>query len=293
MDEIDPAAREVLSKLDQWADGFFRLLPNIAVALVVLLLFVLLSRVVRRLALRAGHRRGRENLGEVGGSLLSWTVRIVGLMLAVTIVAPSITPADLLSGLGIGSVAVGFAFKDILQNLLAGILILIRQPFEIGDQIVSGGHEGTVEKIETRATLIRTYDGRRVVIPNSDIYTDAVIVNTAFAQRRTEHDVMIGSDSDWAEAVRLMVKATAGCEGVAADPAPEALPWEIGESGNIIKLRWWTDSRRASVVHVNARVIHAVYIALTEAGIELPYPKQVVIFAGEGAGNPLAPPQQD
>ena len=112
-----------------------------------------------------------------------------------------------------------FRSKDILQNLLAGILILIRQPFEIGDQIVSGGHEGTVEKIETRATLIRTYDGRRVVIPNSDIYTDAVIVNTAFAQRRTEHDVMIGSDSDWAEAVRLMVKATAGCEGVEADPA--------------------------------------------------------------------------
>ena len=94
-------------------------------------------------------------------------------MLAVTIVAPSLTPGDLIAGLGVSFVAIGFAFKDILQNMLAGIPILLRQPFEVGDQIVSGGHEGTVERIETRATLIKTYDGRGVVIPNADIYTEA------------------------------------------------------------------------------------------------------------------------
>lgn len=123
-------------------------------------------------------------------------------MLAVTIVAPSLTPGDLIAGLGVRSVAIGFALKDILQNMLAGILILLRQPFEVGDKVVSGGHEGTVERIETRATLIKTYDGRRVVITNTDIYTDSVTVNTAYDTRRSQYDIAIGCNDDWNKAPR-------------------------------------------------------------------------------------------
>ncbi|MFP3354118.1 mechanosensitive ion channel, partial [Pseudoalteromonas sp. SIMBA_153] len=96
------------------------------------------------------------------------------------------TPAKLIGALGIGSVAIGFAFKDIFQNLLSGILLLISEPFRIGDQIVSGDYEGTVEDIKIRATTIRTYDGRQVVIPNSDLYTSALTVNTAYKQRRLQ-----------------------------------------------------------------------------------------------------------
>ncbi len=278
MDQVDADTGNIFIKLDSWVDGFFRLLPNIAVAIAVLLLFWLLARGVAALVRRSGARRGRENLGEVGASLLRWLVVIMGFMLAVTIVAPSITPADLFAGLGIGSVAIGFAFKDILQNMLAGILILIRQPFEVGDQIVSGGHEGTVERIETRATLIKTYDGRRVVIPNSDIYTDAVVVNTAFDKRRSEYDVQIGCSDDFDEACRIMVEAAAACDGVLSDPAPEAIPWSMDADGNSVRLRWWTTPARADVVQVWGRVIRDTYNALNAAGIDLPYPTRMVLF---------------
>ena len=94
--------------------------------------------------------------------------------------------------LGIGSVAIGFAFRDILQNFLAGILLLVTQPFRIGDQIVASNYEGTVEDIQTRATFIRTYDGRHVVVPNADLFTDTVVVNTAFEHR--------GTSTTWASA---------------------------------------------------------------------------------------------
>ena len=94
------------------------------------------------------------------------------------IAIPSFQPAQLIQLLGISGVAIGFAFLDILQNFLAGILILLTEPFRLGDQIVVGGYEGTVEEIETRATSIRTYDGRRVVIPNSNLFTESVTVNT-------------------------------------------------------------------------------------------------------------------
>lgn len=278
MDEIDANAGLIFDKLDGWLDGLFKLLPNIGVALVVAVLFWYLGRGIGKLINRAADRRDRDSLGEVGGALARWAVVIVGFMLAVTIVAPSITPGDLIGGLGVSSVAIGFAFKDILQNMLAGVLILLRQPFEVGDQIVSGGHEGTVEKIETRATMIKTYDGRRVVIPNSTIYTDSVVVNTAFETRRSEYDIGIGCNDDWDIARKAIVKACAGIEGVESDPAPETIPVELGDSSNVVRLRWWTKSDRASQIHAFGEVIQAVCKALDDEGIDMPYPTQVHLF---------------
>lgn len=207
-----------------------------------------------------------------------WAIVVIGFMLAITIIAPSVTPGDLFAGLGISSVAIGFAFKDILQNMLAGILILLRQPFQTGDQIVSGGYEGTVEKIETRATLITTYDGRRVVIPNSIIYTESVVVNTAFATRRSEYDIGIGCNDNWEIARGIMEKTCASVEGVSSDHAPETIPISLGDFANVVRLRWWTKSDRASQIHTFGAVLQAVYVALDEEGIDMPYPTQVHLF---------------
>lgn len=278
MEEIDANTGLIFDKLDVWLDGLFKLLPNILVAFIVAVVFWYVGRAIGKIVNRVADKRGRDSLGEVGGSLVRWAIVIIGFMLAVTVVAPSITPGDLIAGLGVSSVAIGFAFKDILQNMLAGILILLRQPFEVGDQIVSGGHEGTVEKIETRATMIKTYDGRRVVIPNSEIYTASVIVNTAFETRRSEYDIGIGCNDDWDAARKAIVEACAKIEGVESDPAPETIPMELGESANIVRLRWWTKSDRASQIHIFGAVIQSVCNALDDEGIDMPYPTQVHLF---------------
>jgi uncharacterized membrane protein len=107
-------------------------------------------------------------------------------------------------------VAIGFAFRDILQNFLAGILLLLTEPFRIDDQIIVKEFEGTVEDIQTRATMIRTYDGRRIVIPNAELFTESVIVNTAFEKRRLEYDVGIGYGDDIERAKALILEAIAG-----------------------------------------------------------------------------------
>ncbi len=279
MEEVDANPGLIFDKLDAWLDGFFRLLPNIGIAIVVFLIFLAIARGVSGLVRRAARHRDRPSLGDVGGSLAGWMLIIVGAMLAVTIVVPSMKPGDLIAGLGVSSVAIGFAFKDILQNMLAGILILLRQPFEVGDQIISSsGHEGTVERIETRATIIKTYDGRRVVIPNADIYTDSVVVNTAFDKRRSQYDIGVGCNDDWDESRRIMVEACAGVSGVLSDPAPETIPVELGDFANIIRLRWWTKPDQASVIHTRGDVLQAVYKALDDAGIDMPYPTQVQLF---------------
>lgn len=222
-------------------------------------------------------RHGRDDLGRLLGGFAKWGSVQFSVLVVATIVFPSVEPADLLATFGIGSVAIGFAFKDILQNWLLGLLILWRQPFRPGDQIVSGGHEGTVDHIEARATLIRTYDGQRVVIPNSDIYTRTVVVRTAFPTRRSEYDVGIGYGDDLAKASRVILEALRGVEGVERNPAPEAIPWTLGESSVAIRVRWWSDSRHRSVVLAQGRVIAALKRALGEAGVDLPFPTQVVL----------------
>ena len=278
MDEIDANVGLIYEKLDLWLDGLFKVLPNLMVALVVAVMFWFVGKGIGNLVLSAAVKQGRTSLGEVSGSLFRWGIAIIGIMLAVTIIAPSVTPGDLFAGLGVSSVAIGFAFKDILQNMLAGILILLRQPFEVGDQIVSGGYEGTVEKIETRATMIKTYDGRRVVIPNSVIYTDSVVVNTAFDIRRSEYDIGIGCNDSWETARAIMEKACASVDGVSREKAPETIPISLGDFSNVVRLRWWTKSDRASQIHTFGEVLQAVYIALDDAGIDMPYPTQVHLF---------------
>ena len=124
--------------------------------------------------------------------------------MALSIVIPS---SQLIQLLGISGVAIGFAFRDILQNFLAGILILLTEPFQIGDQIVVDNFEGTVDDIETRATTIKTYDGRRIVIPNSNLFTKAVTVNTAFDYRRLQYDIGIGYGDDIDRAKQLILEA--------------------------------------------------------------------------------------
>ncbi|WAJ29554.1 mechanosensitive ion channel family protein [Antarcticirhabdus aurantiaca] len=273
---VDPAF--VLSKVETWIVGFQRLLPNILVALVLFAVVFGIAWVVERSFRRWADKHDRSNLGAVLGSFVKWVILLVGGLLALTIVIPSLNPGDLIAGLGIGSVAIGFAFKDILQNWLAGLLILIQRPFGVGDQIVVNGYEGTVEWIETRATIIAMYDGRRVIIPNADVYSNAVTVNTARPTRRSQYDVGIGYGDDVEAARAAILDAMRSVHGIEADPKPEVLVWDLAGSSVNLRVRWWTNSKRTSVVHVQAAVLEAIKGALDSVGIDMPYPTQVVLF---------------
>lgn len=267
--DLDPGM--LIEKLDSWVDGLVRLVPNIITAIIVLVMFYFLGKFLRSLVVKRASKKSRDNLGEVLGGLVKWIAIILGFLLAATIVIPTLKAGDLIAGMGVSSVAIGFAFKDILQNWLAGLLILLRQPFEIGDQIEVNGFEGTVKRIETRATIIKTYDGQRIVVPNSDIYTNAVLVKTAHKLRRSQYDIGIGYADGIENAQEVILQAVNSVDGIESEPAAEALPWDLAASWVTIRARWWTDSHRADVVHVRSKVIVAVKTALDEAGIDMPY----------------------
>jgi len=265
--------------IQRLANGFMAMLPRFILAVLLAWGFTFVGRLARRLVERGtAQRREHRTLQIALGRLVQAAIVVVGLLVAATAAFPTFTMANLVGTLGVGGVAIGFAFKDIFQNLLAGILLLLRHPFRVGDEITTGEFTGTVEAIETRATFIRTYDGRRIIIPNGDVYTKPVTVISAYDMLRTEYDVGIGYGDDLGRAKEVALDAIKGVEGVLADPAPDVLVWELGESSKNIRLRWWTRPHRAEVLGVRDAVLKAAAEAIAAEGMDLPFPTQVVLF---------------
>lgn len=255
-------------------------LPYVAVALLVFLGFYFGAKWVRRLIRSISDRRKRHrNLGIVLGRLIQGAILLVGLLVALVIVLPNFKPVQVVEFLGIGTIAIGFAFRDILQNFLAGILLLLTEPFRIGDQIKFGEFEGQVEDIQTRATFIRTYDGRRIVIPNANLFTNPVMVNTAFAIRRVEYEIGIGVSDDIDQAKRLILEAIQGLEDVLTEPPPSALVVDLAASAVRIRVRWWIKPpQRWEYMESQDKVLTVIKKHLIANGIDLPFTTCTVLF---------------
>lgn len=258
--------------------GFVERIPYFVASIIVVLIFWFLSIVFKKIVYKLlGSRSRHQNLVKVfqrvGGALIIF----IGFMIAMVIAVPGFTPAKLIGALGIGSVAIGFAFKDIFQNLLSGILLLISEPFRIGDQIVSGEYEGTVEDIKIRATTIKTYDGRQVVIPNSDLYTSALTVNTAYKQRRLQVAVGIGYEDDIEAAKAEIMQALDKVNSVSTKSKPSVIATGFGGSSMDLMVRWFIeDGTQANKVASIHQVIVEIKNALDAAGINIPFPIRTI-----------------
>lgn len=281
-EKIFSASENATRTIFEMINGFWAQLPVIGVGLVVFVIFLLLASLVRRIILMAG---GKARLDLMLSALLSRigyiATIIIGFFVASVVIFPGLSPGDLVAGLGIGSVALGFAFKDVLQNLFAGFLLLLYRPFHLGDQIRVKEYEGTVEDINVRATKIKTYDGERVVIPNSDLYLNAVLVRTAFPSRRTKIIIGIGYNEDIEKARDVMLRVLRNAEGVLDDPAPAVDVVELAESSVNMRALFWTKSVQTNVRQASNHVVTNIKKALDREGIEIPFPQRVLQFADD------------
>lgn len=264
---------------------FYASLPRLIFAFIVVAFFYILSRIVKAIVRRttdvdSSHRTLRIAMGRI----VQGVIIVIGALVAVTAAFPGFTPANLISALGIGGIAIGFAFKDIFENFLAGILILVTRPFRIGDQIIYDRYEGTVEDIQTRATWLKTYDGRRVVIPNSELFKNSVTVNTAFDTRRLEYDFKLAAGEDVEKAKAVIIRVMRESKDVLPDPKADAVVIGFDQGSVTLRARWWSRSRIADVLLGQDHVLATARAQLAAAGIKLPSgPSPVVINALTGA----------
>lgn len=269
-DDLESVSEEVTQSAQNMWDSFLAAIPRIGVGLVFVLIGWAISRIVRAALRRTWSRGHTPSFAMVLSKLAGWVVLAGFVFGAIAVIFPSVKPVDVLAGLGFFSIAIGFAFQDILENTLSGVLLLFREPFKGGDQIEVNGATGTVDGITIRETRISTFDGQLVVVPNSDVYKNAIVVRTAHQVRRDEFVVGVAYEADLAETCALIVDTLASVSGVDPNKAPEALVDNLGASTVDIRARFWTAPQQHTVVKVRSDAITAVKTALDAAGIEMP-----------------------
>ncbi|MGY1915282.1 mechanosensitive ion channel family protein [Blastococcus sp. SYSU DS0973] len=245
-------------------------------ALVVFLLGLVLAVVVRRVMVRAIDREGSRHIGRVVGRFVSVVVAAVAGVYALDLLGVRIGP--LVGALGVGGIAIAFAAQDILQNFVAGVLLQVRHPFRVGEQIGSGDHEGVVEDVNLRTTQLSTYDGLTVYLPNAEVLKNPIINYTRTPTSRTSLTVGLPYDADLDRARQVLAEACARADGVQPSPPPEVWVEEFGESSINVAVRYWHPADIASRWRVRNEVAVSLKKALDAAGIEIPFPQRVLWF---------------
>lgn len=270
----------IVSKLQEMAQAGIELTPQLLISIFIILITYIFSKLAgnltKRIFSKTKLRPSLVNLMVLFSSLGIW---IFGLMVAAIIAFPSLTPAKMLAGLGIGSVAIGFAFKDIFENFLAGILILLRREMRINDFIACQGYEGTVEAILVRETHIRETDGELVILPNSMLFKNPLTIRTDIEQRRTTITCGVGYGENVDDARAIIKTAVTECETVISDSRPiEVFANEFADSAINFEVSWWTGSKPIDIRVSRDEVVAAIKSALDEAKIEIPFPYRTLTF---------------
>lgn len=282
-DDVPLTIGEAMSSMrdtlaDVWS-GFVNHLPLLVAGVVVLILTAVGAKVGRGLARRILDRsRFRTSLRELLQQLTYVIVWLGGLMIAAIVVFPGLTPTKALGGIGVLSLAVSFAFKDIFENFFAGVILLWRFPFEPGDFIECEGILGKVEKITIRLTTLRKTTDELVVVPNSFLFTNPVDVLTNRATRRMTIVTGVAYDVDLEAAVSVIHDAVKECDSVSPRHDLQIFPFEFGSSSMNIEVSWWCDSPPLQQRKSRSEVVIAIKKALDNAEMEIPFPYRTLTF---------------
>ncbi len=275
--------KPLLEQLDSYYRGFWEALPQIFLALVFLILTWLAVHAVRFGISRIfSTGRLRRSLGEVLQMIASVGLWFAGTLIAVTIAFPTVTPGKALTALGLGSVAIGFAFKDIFENFVAGIMLLLREPFRLDDFIECDGIEGQVKRISVRETKIRKTDGQMVIVPNAMLLKQPVHVLTNTDLRRSTIICGVAYGEIVDDALDVIFVAVWKVDSVRNDIRDvEIFAHAFNDSSVDFEVTWWTGSKPIDIRRSRDQVIAAVKRALDDAGVEIPFPYRTLTFNGD------------
>ncbi len=270
--EIETDVMEQVGALQETVTRAAKFAPVIGFALAVLLLFVGLSWLVGRW----GSMFSRVTPNKFVQDMLRSGVRIAlvltGVVLALHIVDATAIAGALVGTAGVAGIALGFAFKDLVENYMASVLLSLRQPFEPNDHVDIDGFEGRVVRLTSRATVLMTLDGNHVRIPNGRVFKGVIVNYTRNPRRRFEFTIGVAADADLAAAQEVGVGVLERLPGVLEEPAPVSVIVEIGDSSVPLRFFGWVDQRSTDFGQARSESIRLVKEGLESAGIELPEP---------------------
>lgn len=246
----------------------------------IFLVAIVLGQLVQRLAARVIQRGdGGGDVARFVGRVVASLVVVAGFVYSLQVLGVRLGPV--LGALGIGGLALAFAAQTIIENIFASVLLQSRRPFRLGDQIATNDIEGTVEDVNFRTVVLRTYSGEKVLLPCSQVLNAPIVNFTAKGTRRTTLVVGVAYDTDLALAQRVLLEAATSVEGVRPQPKVEAWAEAFNESSIDFALRYWHAADIASVWRVRSDVAMAVKTALDAADITIPFPQRTLGFLSD------------
>jgi len=251
-------------------------LPRLGVALLILLLSYLLSRGAASFIRQSLERKERDaELIILLEMLTRWGILGFGFVLGIEQLAPG-QLSSLIAGLGIAGFTIGFALQDVAKNFIAGIIILLQQPFDIGDGIEVNGFAGKVIQISLRSTEMMTWDGRHVIIPNSELYNSPIVNFTRATKRRLEITAGVSYESNLDLVARTALEVIRHVNGVLTDPNPFITFSSLGDFAVNFSLYYWIDTNETDIARATDEGIRAIKERFEQDGIEMPFPTQTV-----------------
>ena len=271
------------ARLRELAYGFVARLPLFAVGLLIVLVALLVGSRLGRWGGPSWIRFKNPFLQNLVGRAIQVAVVLAGVLVALDLLEATALVGAVAGTAGLAGLAVGFAFQDIVQNYLAGLLLAVRQPFDKNDHVLVDTHEGKIVRLTPRETILMTLDGNHVRIPNALVFRSPMTNFTRNPRRRFQFDAGVGPVDDLAVARKAGIEVMEGMEGVLSDPPPEALVVELGDSWVTVRFMAWVDQRNADFGRVRSEAIRLVKRRLELAGVSLPSPEYVIRMAGPGA----------
>ena len=282
--ELNDAYGIVTGKLENWIRNFIEMLPNLVVALFVLVLFYVIGKLVRKaisnLLIKVTSNKTITNLLEtiIGISILG-----IGVFIALSVLQLDGAVTSLLAGAGIIGLALGFAFQDIASNFISGVILSIRHPFGIGDIIETNDFYGTVQKLNLRNTILRTPTGQIVYMPNKKVFENPLQNYTTTGFRRIDLACGISYGDDLVKARDLALKAVDSVKNVLSDKGIEFYYDEFGDSSINFKIRFWVSfATNPDFWKVRSEAIIAISKAFDENDIMIPFPIRTLDFGIRG-----------
>ncbi len=285
---VSDAAVGLLGKVTGWVDALVLLLPNLVVALLIVVATAFAARLVRSVVTSVMHRvtahaPSAANVVSLLATVAYLFVLAVGLFAALRVVGLSGIVTTLLAGAGIVGLALGFAFQDIASNFIAGVLMAVRNPFVVGQIIETNAHTGIVTEITLRSTIIETFQGQRVILPNAKVFGDAIINYSATRLRRIDLSVGVGYGDDLEHVERTALAAVEGLAGRAAGKPVQVYYTAFGESSVDVSVRFWVDfTKQTDYLGAQSDAIKAIKAAFDAADITIPFPIRTLDFGPSG-----------
>jgi small conductance mechanosensitive channel len=273
----------LVEKLHGWYEALILLIPNLILAVLIVLVTVFVARLARRGVHGVLHRTSSyEQVNKLLATIVYVVVLAVGVFIALGVLDLDTIVTSLLAGAGIIGLALGFAFQDLASNFIAGILLSIRRPFVVGDIIETSDHMGTVVDVNLRSTRVRTFQGPIAIIPNSQVFQNPVETFST-GHRRVDLGCGVAYGDDLETTRQVALDAVNALDVVDRDRPVDLYFTEFGDSSINFTLRFWLPfQKQTDFLHAQSEAIIALKKAFDEAGITIPFPIRTLDFGVVG-----------